>query len=168
MHACTAAVAGPGCVLDGSYRSCCAVLSRFYCIAIVEHLQSYTPMPPAGLLALKAVILNATNADVAAKYPSWANTSITPCHDVDPNCKLCPWELPQTTCGTQALASNATANSTSNATSSMGPPHFYCKAYGVACTDGRVTTLNISYTGLVLSQLPAGLAQLSKLQELRE
>jgi hypothetical protein len=63
--------------------------------------------------------------------------------------------MPHQTCSTQ-IASNTTT----------GPPSYYCNAYGVACTDGRVTAVNMSGVGLLLSQLPGGLSQLTMLREL--
>ncbi|WIA22988.1 hypothetical protein OEZ86_009906 [Tetradesmus obliquus] len=111
-----------------------------------------------GLLSLKSAIIGASTPDIAAKYPGWGDTSKTPCHDVDPNCKLCPWQLPIQTCGTQVQsAGNGTVT---------GPPSYYCNAFGVACSDGRVTTVNISGVGLVLKGLPGGFSQLTMLREL--
>lgn len=77
----------------------------------------------------------------------------TPCHDIDPNCQLCPFSQPSASCGTLIA-------------STTGPPVYFCNAQGVACTEGRVNVVNVSWSGLVLSQLPSGLGQLLNLQEL--
>jgi hypothetical protein len=123
-----------------------------------QHLLLYLALAAlAGLLTLRSAMVGATTPDIAAKYPGWGDTSKSPCHDIDPNCKLCPWQLPYQVCGTQ-IASNTTT----------GLPSYYCNAYGVACTDGRVTAVNMSGVGLVLSQMPAGLSQLTMLRELGE
>jgi hypothetical protein len=138
------------------YVSCVLVMSVLVttaccCLKNTHHLSA---CHPAGLLALKSVMTGAATCDIASKYSGWGDTTKSPCHEIDPNCKLCPWQMPYQTCGSQ-IASNAT-----------GPPSYYCNAYGVACTDDRVTAVNMSNVGLMLSQLPAGMSQLTMLREL--
>lgn len=109
-----------------------------------------------GLQSLQAAILGGPPGATSALNATWSTSkSNTPCHDIDPNCQLCPFSQPSALCGT--LMPN-----------SSGPPSYYCTAQGVSCDGGRVNVVNISWSGLVLSQLPSGLGQLVKLQELGE
>eukprot|EP00878_Enallax_costatus_P033561 GHUV01037075.1.p1 GENE.GHUV01037075.1~~GHUV01037075.1.p1 ORF type:complete len:172 (-),score=15.07 GHUV01037075.1:565-1080(-) len=107
-----------------------------------------------GLQSLQATIVSAPPAATSGLIATWsASMNGTPCHDVDPNCRLCALGQPPALCGT--LMTNTT-----------GPPTYYCNAQGVACKEGRVNAVNASWSGLVFSQLPPGLGQLMKLQEL--
>lgn len=83
---------------------------------------------------------------------TWSSTLPTPCHDIDPNCQLCALGAQ---CGASAPAGT-------------GPPSFYCNAFGVGCRDGRVANISLGFTGVVLSQLPSQVNQLSRLQALGE
>eukprot|EP00878_Enallax_costatus_P020063 GHUV01021193.1.p1 GENE.GHUV01021193.1~~GHUV01021193.1.p1 ORF type:complete len:622 (+),score=117.43 GHUV01021193.1:67-1866(+) len=108
----------------------------------------------AGLQSLQAAIVTGPSAVTYGLNATWATImNGTPCHAVDPNCQLCPLGQPPALCGT--LMVNTT-----------GPSTYYCNAQGVACKEGRVSVVNVSWSGLVLSQLPSGLSQLMKLQEL--
>lgn len=107
-----------------------------------------------GLHTLRAAISGGPWSIRSAINYTWSGTTHTPCHDVDPNCKFCPFSLPANLCGSPVL-------------DATGAPAYFCNAHAVACTNGRITNLNVSWTALEFSQLPAsGLAQFTKLQEL--
>jgi hypothetical protein len=76
---------------------------------------------------------------------------MTPCHDIDPNCRQCP------------LGSNG-----SPMPAAGGPPSYCCNAFAVSCLNGRVATISLNSTGVVLSQLPPQVNQLAWLQRLGE
>lgn len=110
----------------------------------------------AGLMSLKTAVVGGPLNLTTAINSSWSNaTTMSPCHDIDPNCQLCPWALPSL-CGTQLPSVVG------------GPPSFYCNVVAVSCRDGRVTNISLDSSGLVLSSLPAGFSQLPWLQQLGE
>jgi hypothetical protein len=89
----------------------------------------------------------------AALAATWSNATVTPCHEIDPNCQMC---VPGSNCSAAAPPAPS------------GAASFFCNAVAVACSNGRVLNVSLNYPGLVLASLPVEVNQLARLQRLGE